>query len=200
MNGDTAWVQDLPDDIEDYRLPIERTAATRDLHFDVGMLGHTLGRGDESAGQAIIFYVEGDSGDGTVIEIGDWPVVADVPNLQTRWSQLRDQIDKLSNLKDDWNSYGAEAPNPLSLQSARVVLDRAQEMALLPDGVMPSVEGGVVLFFKLDDRTADIECFNDGDVLAMTSEPSQEPNVWPVRYQVNSIDEALGTLRAFLGR
>ena len=127
-------------------------------------------------------------------------VPSNVVPADVQWHLLSERVAALADLTDDWNSYGAPPPNQEALASARAVLESAREKALLPNEIVPSVEGGVVITFHIADRHADIEVFNDGSVLAMTSEPPHEPYVWPIRSESNDIQEALENIRAFVGR
>ena len=126
-------------------------------------------------------------------------LVAAVPD-DAQWNALSDRRSALENLKDDWNSYGAPAPNEAALSSARAILESARDRALLPDEIVPSVESGVLIYFTATERHADIESFNDGTLLAMTSHPPADPYIWPVRNESKDIQEALEEIRAFMGR
>lgn len=74
-------------------------------------------------------------------------------------------IESLRGLPHDWNGYGSERPNETAIYNARSVLMALadSELALFPDRVVPSAEGGIAICFVADERYADIECFNSGD-------------------------------------
>ena len=111
---------------------------------------------------------------------------------------LFERLEQLASLGDDWNSYGAPTPNQEATAFARAVLDVALENAFFPEDIAPSVEGGVLICFRAAERYADIECFNDGAVLAMTSEPPLDPRAWPVRNDRRGIQNAVEEIRAFV--
>lgn len=114
------------------------------------------------------------------------------------WRLLQAQFADLAKLRDDWNSYGAPAPNGQATSLARMVLDHARGMSIYPHAVVPSTEGGVTLVFSRDSRYGDIECFNDGEILALTSAPPLEPNVWPVAVDSADIQQALEHVSGFV--
>jgi hypothetical protein len=61
------------------------------------------------------------------------------------------------------------------------------------------VEGGVgIIFLGSSSRYADIECFNDGEILAITSETNVEPSVWPVDVETDSLRIAVDQITSFL--
>ena len=93
------------------------------------------------------------------------------------------RLDSFRSLQTGWDSYEAEPPNETALENARQVLLLFMESeSSLPVRVAPSAEGGVALIFSKGDSSkyADIECFNDGEILAITSKPAQEPTIWPL--------------------
>lgn len=122
------------------------------------------------------------------------------PTADIAWGPLFARVASLLQLTDDWNSYNAPAPNRAAAASARHILEAAREMILLPDEIVPSVEGGITICFNTSGLRADIESFNDGTVLALTSDPPREPYVWPVRTDSKNIQEALEEIRSFVGR
>ncbi len=72
------------------------------------------------------------------------------------------ELDRISNLGQDWDSYGAEPP---SADAARVSRDILRELAgalVLPTAIVPSAEGGVSIYFMSGNRTAYIETDNQG--------------------------------------
>ncbi|HEX6864516.1 MAG TPA: hypothetical protein VF414_16930, partial [Thermoanaerobaculia bacterium] len=87
-----------------------------------------------------------------------------------------------------------------ALQNARHVLRALWESAGGEQvRLSPSVEGGVgIVFGTAGQRYADIECFNDGEVLAITSEPDAEPVVWPVNLEPDSLRQTIRRITAFL--
>ncbi len=73
-----------------------------------------------------------------------------------------------------------------------------QEEAL-PVQVAPSAEGGALLVFSAGGpKYADIECYNDGEILAILSEPSSEPTIWCLTLEEEQLRSSLGRIAAFL--
>lgn len=106
------------------------------------------------------------------------------------------KIRELSQLSNDWDSYGAEAPNGKATYWAWQILLELRGLGLAPSSVLPSVEGGVGITFRRDGKYADIECFNTGEILAIQSDGSGQPSAWEV--EPGAIKETLTTIRAYL--
>jgi len=108
------------------------------------------------------------------------------------------QLDELNQLPDNWDSYGAEPPNAIALSWAKTVLVALFGIDLPPDHVTPSVENGVGISFVHGDRYADVECFNTGEILAVTSTGQGNPTVWEVEKNSVAIESALRKIRDFI--
>jgi hypothetical protein len=113
------------------------------------------------------------------------------------------KLARLACLNDDWDSYGAESPNQKSIEAARGVLDVLADVDFEPTSIDPSAEGGVCLSFQLGDRYGDIECFNSGEVLAVTSRGGLDTTVWEINaveptHRNALIRNALRRIRAFV--
>lgn len=109
-------------------------------------------------------------------------------------------LESFRGLATGWDSYQAEPPSDGAIENARRILSMLWESE---SGervrLSPSVEGGVSIVFKTPDkRYADIECFNDGEVLAITSEPASEPVVWPVKLAAGEIRDTISRISTFL--
>jgi hypothetical protein len=81
------------------------------------------------------------------------------------------ELKALRSLSNNWNGYGAEAPRACSIYMAEFLLYVLQNKNFPPSKVMPSVNGGVAICFIRGEQYADFECFNTGEILAVTSEP-----------------------------
>jgi hypothetical protein len=114
-------------------------------------------------------------------------------------SQLA-KLDSFRELQRGWDSYGAEPPSDAAINNARRILRVLWEY----EGgsqirLSPSVEGGVgIIFSSIGKKYADIECFNDGDILAVMSEGTPEPLVWTVDSSEESFRSAIDKIIAFL--
>lgn len=114
-------------------------------------------------------------------------------------SQLA-RLDSFRELQRDWDSYGAEPPSDAAINNARRIVRVLWEY----EGgsrirLSPSVEGGVgIIFSSTGKKYADIECFNDGDILAVMSEGTPDPLVWTVDSSAESFRSAIDKIIAFI--
>jgi hypothetical protein len=111
------------------------------------------------------------------------------------WQFIR-EIESLSELHDDFNGYGSEAPNDESIKLASQVVLSA--VTIKPTRVVASAHGGVVIYFVRAGKRADIECLNTGEIVATISENLTLPRVWEIR--AGEIKKTLGILSDFLER
>jgi hypothetical protein len=107
------------------------------------------------------------------------------------------RVAHLSHLAANWDSYGAEPPNASSIQIARAIIKELSSIELEPTGIDPSVEGGVCISFREGRRYADLECFNNGCVLAVTSLGGADTKVWEIVIP-EGVRDALHTVHSFL--
>lgn len=108
------------------------------------------------------------------------------------------QLNQLSKLKDDWDSYGAEAPNQWTINCAREVLKKLASEDFKPSNIDASVEGGVCLSFQSKSHYGDIECFNSGEVFAVTSKNGEDTEVWEIQYPLLQIVPVINRIQSFL--
>lgn len=87
------------------------------------------------------------------------------------------QIDNFSLLKQGWDSYNAEPPNSNARYWAKESLVYIQQYHLFPCRIAPSVEGGIAISWKKDDKKANIEFFNTGEILTATRDKAGKPIV-----------------------
>ena len=87
-------------------------------------------------------------------------------------------VTRLSKLEQDWNNYGSEPPLAIAIEQAKSALKILFGLNFRPTGIDPSVEGGVCLSFSDERLYADIEFFNNGKILAVTTENGMQPEVW----------------------
>jgi hypothetical protein len=73
---------------------------------------------------------------------------------------LIEETKGLSKLKENWDSYGATAPNDWAIGAALRFLISERATDLLPVRVMPSAEGGVALRFVFGEKRALVEFLN----------------------------------------
>jgi hypothetical protein len=113
-----------------------------------------------------------------------------------------EQLAKLESFRDlqrGWDSYDAEPPSEAAIDNASRVLQALWEQGSGTRArLVPSVEGGIDLIFSTtEDGYADIECFNDGEILAITSQVCSEPSVWPVMADAAGLRDAIVKIKAF---
>lgn len=76
-------------------------------------------------------------------------------------------FEKLSLLEDDWNSYGAPAPNDLAIYRTKDFIQQLELYNLPYSNIAPSTAGGICVSFGKDKYDGDLEFFNDGDIMGM---------------------------------
>lgn len=119
-------------------------------------------------------------------------------------SERAEQLAKLHafrSLQRGWDSYDAEPPSELATTNATRVLHVIWSIGLASPikAIVPSVEGGISIVFSASgQKYADIECFNDGEILALTSEGVDEPSVWSLNGGAGSLRRAIEKVSAFL--
>jgi len=114
-------------------------------------------------------------------------------------AEFRKHFETLRTLADEpytWGDPDEERPNEWARYYAQTALITSLAINLLPTRIIPSAEGGVTITFYNGDRYADIECFNSGDILAMTKRGSERADIWPVRLE--RISDALGRIDEFI--
>jgi len=96
-----------------------------------------------------------------------------VPNLD-----FSEKLDSFGDLQQGWDSCDAPPPNACAIDNARRILNflALAGAAFLVRRIAPSVEGGIgVVFACQGQRYPDIECFNDGTIMAIASDGADEP-------------------------
>jgi hypothetical protein len=132
------------------------------------------------------------------VQVGE---ISTAPTNRTKRLQywhLKEKLQALGSLSIDWDSYGTGPPNANSIELAAEFLGSLFESDLLPDRVVPSAEGGVGFAFLAAIGQADIEIFNDGDVLAAVYPPDELTQVWEA--SLADIHLTVQRLREFLRR
>lgn len=110
------------------------------------------------------------------------------------------QVEALGDVPANWNSYGAAAPNKLAISHVRLVVEQAMSAGLSPSAVVPTSEGGAAVIFRNGRLHGDIECFNDGEILALATTGTEEPEVRPVSTDAHDIAQVLEWIRGAIGR
>jgi len=122
--------------------------------------------------------------------------------LRQRWllvNLAQQQVTALSNLRTNWDSYGAPAPNEAAIGNATRILLQMDSPALQRVKIVPSAEGGIGLCFKTQDRYADLETSNDGSILGVRYAGMEAPILINVDGSQHSIKAALDEIGNHIG-
>jgi hypothetical protein len=132
----------------------------------------------------------------------DQALAQTLPRLRSKLpSWLQDgnlALAEFSRLPKNWDGDGAEPPNLVSREWSRVILEILLELNFAPTRVTPSVENGIGISFIKGEKYADIECFNTGEILAVTSYGQENPPVWEVACNREALKSALERIQLFL--
>jgi len=110
-------------------------------------------------------------------------------------SKAQSQLDRLAELRSNWDSYGAPAPNESALENAVRILEHMRPFDLAMTNIVPSAEGGVGFCFVKGDRYADIESSNEGDIIGVRYVGMQTPVLIETDGTDASIEAALEQIR-----
>lgn len=116
--------------------------------------------------------------------------------LRPTFDKAEQKLNDMASLAPNWDSYGAQPPNPEARVRAREILIVLQGLSLPPSAIVPSSEGGVAICFLESGRYADIECLNTGEILAVTYKGKDEPYVWDVDREDAAVRNAIERIRA----
>jgi hypothetical protein len=105
---------------------------------------------------------------------------------------------ELASLPTNWDSYGSESPSKRTVSIAGDIAKAFVNFGLIPDAITPSPEGGIAIYFTRNQKYADIECFNSGDVFAVRYSSSQEPTAWVVQPGAVPNDATIQTFSEYL--
>jgi hypothetical protein len=105
------------------------------------------------------------------------------------------RIFALADMKSNWDTYGAPAPNNLALENAIRILSLMPPFDLAAANIVPSAEGGIGFCFAKQDRYADIESSNDGQILGVRYAGMDTPLLIEIDGTDDSIKEGLAQVR-----
>lgn len=109
----------------------------------------------------------------------------------------KQRLDYLQLLRDNWDGNGAEGPSVVALENARDTIVALADIDLRPRDIDASIEGGICISFRNGSKYADIECFNTGETLAVTSSAGIDTKVWSI--DNSSVADELQRIRNFTG-
>jgi hypothetical protein len=107
-------------------------------------------------------------------------------------------LEQLASLPVNWDSYGSEQPSAASLAAASDIARAFVDFGLIPDAIAPSAEGGVAICFVRNEKYADIECFNSGEILAVRYSSHDDPKAWPLQPNKVATDTAIRDFSTYL--
>ncbi|MBX3143903.1 MAG: hypothetical protein KF813_09125 [Trueperaceae bacterium] len=122
--------------------------------------------------------------------------VLTVREVSDKYRTMLDEIRAMQNLQHGWNTYDAEAPNQTAVELASKMLVKIWSFSSYLDRVLPTASGGIALIFVKTSGYADIEAFNDGEVLVGAYPDDGDTEVWPV--DPERPDAGLRRLRVWL--
>ncbi len=132
-------------------------------------------------------------------EIKDSPNTVRIENVDSGYRWLREglqTIARLGTMTPDWHDADVAPPNLQAVGLATAVLRKLAEMNLKPTSIDPSTGKGICIFFVATNRTANIECFNSGELLAAEMRKGGEPLIWEVTE--NTMRDGIARLHEFI--
>jgi len=112
--------------------------------------------------------------------------------------KIKSQLSSIAELKSNWDTYGAPAPNRVALDNAARILRQMAPFDLALVNIVPSAEGGVGFCFTVGDRYADVEASNEGDILGVKYVGAQTPVLIETDGSDASIEQALEQIRTHI--
>jgi hypothetical protein len=112
--------------------------------------------------------------------------------------ELDHRLRQLAFLHADWDTYGAEPPSQGAITTAASIAKAFIEFGLIPDAVTPSAEGGVAICFVRNEKYADVEFFNSGDVMGVRYSSREDPKAWAVLPGAAATDATIQTISQYL--
>ena len=103
--------------------------------------------------------------------------MSDTSHKIRAYARLNVQLRGACGLKRNWDSYGAPAPNQLSLSLASQLLASLKFETLMPTALVPSAEGGIALYFIANEKTSYIEFRNSGEAISAMYDLESDPVV-----------------------
>lgn len=82
------------------------------------------------------------------------------------FKELYSELERLKNLKQDWDSYGANPPSADVIEKIKNALCLLESNNVLPTRLDPSADGGIGIVFRNGEKYGHIEFTNDGTILA----------------------------------
>lgn len=117
-------------------------------------------------------------------------------------ANFKQELEALRDYRKNWDSYESQPPNEDAISNSTRVLEISEKVDIEPTTVIPSAEGGVGISFWNKDKYADIECFNTGEMIAVTydrSNPAVTPKTWYIDSEKDKeITDTLQSIKEFV--
>ena len=98
------------------------------------------------------------------------------------------ELNRISQMEADWDSYGAEPPSAAAIHTSREILMQLAGDLILPSTIVPSAEGGVSIYFIADNKTAYVESYNEGPQVLVMYDDEGNTNVLEIGTEIPLAD------------
>jgi len=112
--------------------------------------------------------------------------------------QLDHRMRQLGSLPATWSKDGIERPSQLAISRAQDIAKAFIEFGLIPDTIVASADGGVAICFIRNQKYADIECYNSGDILAVRYSNQDDPKAWALQPNAVASDATIQEFSKYL--
>jgi hypothetical protein len=112
--------------------------------------------------------------------------------------ELDNKLIKLACVKPGLNMYEGEPPSQDALRTASLLGRTFIGYGLIPDAVTASSEGGIAICFMRNQKYADVECLNSGEILAVRYSAADDPAAWEIRPDAVASDATAKTFSEYL--
>lgn len=112
-------------------------------------------------------------------------------------NRVYEQLWDLRHVYDDWDGYGAIAPNFQAITAAKSIIDSCQGK-IVPTSTRPALDGGVLVVFDHGSKSAYFECKNSGLVYLIENEWPNQSTCAPISFTPIGIASALDQIIEYL--
>lgn len=114
------------------------------------------------------------------------------------WASTERLLVDVSQLDDNWDGEGADAPNFEIIETAYKLLTLMQSQNHpTPTQISATLLGGIVVYWRVDDVYIEAEINESNLVEWMQTEPNEQPKYWEWTFS-NSTDEASPSSQSYL--
>ena len=112
--------------------------------------------------------------------------------------ELEGKLKSFARLEPNWDSYGGELPSEEAISRASTIGKTFIGFGLIPDAVTASPDGGVAICFMRNQKYADVECLNSGDILAVRYSSDDDPTAWEIESNAVATDATAKSFSEYL--